>query len=85
MVMGASIGPASGNHTHSACRAPLNRTVSNRELATLSDYRTRLALYRTDESLAFSHQNFPWIQVWDDHEIADNTWKVYNFSTYSIA
>ncbi|KAF8609462.1 hypothetical protein BDV93DRAFT_464745 [Ceratobasidium sp. AG-I] len=55
--------------------APLNRTVSNRELATITDYRARLALYRTDESLAFSHQNYPWILVWDDHEVADNTWK----------
>ncbi|CAE6456511.1 unnamed protein product, partial [Rhizoctonia solani] len=55
--------------------APLNRTVSGRELATISDYRTRLALYRTDESLAYNHQHFPWIQVWDDHEVADNTWK----------
>ncbi|QRV91470.1 alkaline phosphatase [Ceratobasidium sp. AG-Ba] len=56
-------------------RAPLNRSVSDRELATLSDYRTRLALYRTDESLLYSHQNFPWILVWDDHEVADNSWK----------
>ncbi|CEL57858.1 Alkaline phosphatase D OS=Bacillus subtilis (strain 168) GN=phoD PE=1 SV=3 [Rhizoctonia solani AG-1 IB] len=55
--------------------APLNRTVSDRELATLSDYRTRLALYRTDESLAYNHQHFPWILVWDDHEVADNSWK----------
>ncbi|KAJ1311288.1 hypothetical protein OPQ81_009786 [Rhizoctonia solani] len=55
--------------------APLNRTVSDRELATLSDYRARLSLYRTDESLAYNHQHFPWIQVWDDHEVADNSWK----------
>ncbi|KEP54098.1 alkaline phosphatase [Rhizoctonia solani 123E] len=55
--------------------APLNRTVSDRELATLSDYRARLALYRTDESLAYNHQYFPWILVWDDHEVADNSWK----------
>ncbi|CUA76846.1 Phospholipase D [Rhizoctonia solani] len=49
--------------------------LSDRELATLSDYRARLALYRTDESLAYNHQHFPWIQVWDDHEVADNSWK----------
>ncbi|KAG9080719.1 hypothetical protein FS749_007928 [Ceratobasidium sp. UAMH 11750] len=55
--------------------ASINRTVSNRELATLADYRTRLAVYRTDESLLYSHQNFPWVLVWDDHEVADNTWK----------
>ncbi|KAG8742992.1 hypothetical protein FRC10_000562 [Ceratobasidium sp. 414] len=55
--------------------APINRTVSNSELATLADYRARLARYRTDEYLLYSHQNFPWILVWDDHEVADNTWK----------
>ncbi|KAG8754438.1 hypothetical protein FRC12_011190 [Ceratobasidium sp. 428] len=55
--------------------ASLNRTVSDRELATLTDYRTRLALYRTDESLLYNHQHFPWILVWDDHEVADNSWK----------
>lgn len=22
-----------------------------------------------------SHQQFPWIPVWDDHEVADNTWQ----------
>ncbi|ELU41830.1 tho2 protein [Rhizoctonia solani AG-1 IA] len=63
------------NGTDRVFRAPLNRTVSDRELATLSDYRARLALYRTDESLAYNHQQFPWIQVWDDHEVADNSWK----------
>lgn len=45
------------------------------ELFTLFDYRTRLAQYRTDLDLLMSHQNYPWIPVWDDHEVADNTWK----------
>ncbi|KAG9104106.1 hypothetical protein FRC06_005410 [Ceratobasidium sp. 370] len=53
----------------------LNRTVSDHELATLADYRARLARYRTDESLLYSHQNFPWILVWDDHEVGNNAWK----------
>lgn len=34
---------------------------------TLYDYRKRLATYRTDMDLVASHQNFPWIPVWDDH------------------
>ncbi|KAG8682495.1 hypothetical protein FRC08_014925 [Ceratobasidium sp. 394] len=63
---------AEGKYTNGAS---INRTVSDRELATLADYRARLARYRTDESLLYSHQNFPWILVWDDHEVADNTWK----------
>lgn len=42
---------------------------------TLYDYRARHSAYRTDEDLLASHQNFPWIPVWDDHEVADNTCK----------
>lgn len=39
------------------------------------DYRERLATYRTDLDLLESHQQFPWIPVWDDHEVADNTYR----------
>ncbi|KAI5834905.1 hypothetical protein K523DRAFT_292741 [Schizophyllum commune Tattone D] len=53
----------------------IGRAVTGRELATLADYRERLAQYRTDPSLIAAHQNHPWITVWDDHEIADNAWK----------
>ncbi|OIW25400.1 PhoD-like phosphatase [Coniochaeta ligniaria NRRL 30616] len=45
------------------------------EIHTLYDYRKRIAQYRTDLDLYASHQQFPWIPVWDDHEVADNTWK----------
>ncbi|TRM58699.1 PhoD-like phosphatase-domain-containing protein [Schizophyllum amplum] len=54
---------------------PIGREVTGRELATLADYRERLAQYRTDASLLAAHQHAPWITVWDDHEIADNAWK----------
>lgn len=37
------------------------------EIFTLYDYRTRLGHYRTDADLLASHQQFPWIAVWDDH------------------
>ncbi|KAE9375298.1 hypothetical protein N431DRAFT_402686 [Stipitochalara longipes BDJ] len=47
----------------------------DREIYTLYDYRKRLATYRTDLDLLLSHQQFPWIPVWDDHEVADNTWR----------
>lgn len=39
----------------------------DREIYTLYDYRKRLATYRTDLDLLASHQQFPWIPVWDDH------------------
>lgn len=41
----------------------------------LVDYRKRYALYRTDVDLQECHRQHPFICVWDDHEIADNTWK----------
>jgi len=55
--------------------ASIGRQVLGRELATIHDYRLRLNQYRTDVSLAFAHQHAPWITVWDDHEVADNSWK----------
>ncbi|KAL2836745.1 PhoD-like phosphatase-domain-containing protein [Aspergillus pseudodeflectus] len=49
--------------------------VPQREIFSLYDYRTRLGQYRTDLDLVASHQNFPWITVWDDHEIANNGYR----------
>lgn len=45
------------------------------ELFTLSDYRKRYALYRTDTDLQDLHSSLPFIAVWDDHEVANDTWK----------
>ncbi|KAK4504625.1 hypothetical protein PRZ48_002586 [Zasmidium cellare] len=42
---------------------------------TLLDYRERYATYRTDQDLLLSHQTYPWIPVWDDHEVSDNTYR----------
>ncbi|EEH10033.1 alkaline phosphatase [Histoplasma capsulatum G186AR] len=48
---------------------------SDHNVKTLLDYRMRYASYRTDADLVYSHQYFPWITVWDDHEVEDNIWK----------
>jgi alkaline phosphatase D len=45
------------------------------QIYTLYDYRKRIATYRTDLDLLASHQNLPWIPVWDDHEVSDNTYR----------
>ncbi|ORX93587.1 PhoD-like phosphatase-domain-containing protein [Clohesyomyces aquaticus] len=45
------------------------------EIFTLYDYRTRIAQYRTDLDLRLSHQQFPWIPVWDDHEVSNNGYR----------
>lgn len=44
------------------------------ELLSLSDYRTRYGQYRTDISLQKLHAKVPFITVWDDHEVANDTW-----------
>ena len=45
------------------------------EIIAIEDYRMRYGLYRTDKNLQAVHAAHPFICVWDDHEIANNTWK----------
>jgi alkaline phosphatase D len=45
------------------------------DLVTLADYRTRYAQYRSDPDLQAAHARAPWICVWDDHEVANDSWK----------
>lgn len=40
----------------------------------LNDYRQRYSQYRLDEDLRCIHQMYPFINVWDDHETANNSW-----------
>lgn len=42
------------------------------ETVSLTDYRNRYALYRTDVNLQAAHAAFPWIVTWDDHEVDNN-------------
>ncbi|MCH2172506.1 alkaline phosphatase D family protein [Myxococcota bacterium] len=44
------------------------------ETVTLSDYRERHALYKSDPDLQAAHQQHPFIAVWDDHESANDSW-----------
>lgn len=45
------------------------------EIVSLSDYRTRYAQYRSDTSLQTLHATVPFICVWDDHEVTNDTYK----------
>ncbi|MCH7336404.1 alkaline phosphatase D family protein [Acinetobacter sp. NIPH 2699] len=47
---------------------------NNTEIIKLDDYRKRYALYRTDPDLQIVHQRHPFIVIWDDHELANDTW-----------
>jgi alkaline phosphatase D len=39
------------------------------EIWKLNDYRTRYSQYKLDSNLARCHQVYPFIQIWDDHDI----------------
>jgi alkaline phosphatase D len=55
--------------------AAINRVPQPpRESVTLADYRARYATYRTDPDLQEAHRLFPFIAVWDDHELANDAW-----------
>jgi alkaline phosphatase D len=47
----------------------------NTEIVTLNDYRIRHSFYKLDQDLMAAHQQQPFICVWDDHEIANNTYE----------
>lgn len=45
------------------------------ELVSITDYRRRYALYRSDPDLQAVHAAAPMLAIWDDHEIANNAWR----------
>ena len=44
------------------------------EIVSLADYRTRYSQYHLDEGLRNMRQRHPIITIWDDHEVANNTY-----------
>nr|BFE78831.1 hypothetical protein GCM10020093_014320 [Planobispora longispora] len=44
------------------------------EILSLADYRTRHGQYKTDPDLQALHAACPWMIVWDDHEVANDSW-----------
>jgi alkaline phosphatase D len=45
------------------------RKHGSAEPATLSEYRDRYALYKSDADLQAAHAAAPWVTIWDDHEV----------------
>jgi alkaline phosphatase D len=45
------------------------------EMVTLADVRRRHATYKRDPELQLAHRRHPWITVWDDHEVTNDTWR----------
>lgn len=52
----------------------VRRTAPTHEILTLADYRTRHGIYKTDPDLQALQAKAPVIAIWDDHEIANDTW-----------
>jgi len=48
--------------------------LPSNEILSLSDYRERYSTYHLDEDLRRLHQQFPFINIWDDHETANDAW-----------
>jgi len=49
--------------------------IPAKEIITLQDYRSRYSQYRLDKDLMAAHANHPFINIWDDHEVANNSYK----------
>ncbi|AWG20163.1 alkaline phosphatase [Flavobacterium faecale] len=65
-----------GGYGANAANASLNRAHQPaHEIITLDDYRTRYKQYRSDKDLQLAHQKKPFICVWDDHEVANDSYK----------
>jgi alkaline phosphatase D len=45
------------------------------EIVTLTDYRLRHALYKSDTDLQEVHRQHPFICIWDDHEFANDSYR----------
>ena len=54
-----------------AAATPLtpDRNHIGSEIFSVADYRNRYALYRLDANLQEAHARFPFLTVWDDHEV----------------
>jgi alkaline phosphatase D len=48
--------------------------IPEKEITQLEDYRARYAQYRLDSNLQHLHQRHPIIAIWDDHEIANDSY-----------
>ncbi len=60
----------------SADAAALGRQpIPAHECVTLDDYRRRYAQYRADPDSKALHAAMPLIAVWDDHELANDSWR----------
>ena len=61
-----------GDYIYESGSGPGPRQHNGPEVHSLSDYRNRYALYKTDSQLQAAHAAFPFFVVPDDHEVDNN-------------
>ena len=67
---------ASGSDFYGDEELRANRShVPDKEIVALEDYRTRYSQYRLDPDLRAVHQQHPFITIWDDHELTNDSYK----------
>ncbi len=64
---------SAGQYNNPAVKGRVNSPLH--EIVTLQDYRQRYAQYRTDPDLQELHAAKPFIMIWDDHEMANDSYK----------
>ncbi|MCW2998770.1 MAG: hypothetical protein JWN65_2319 [Solirubrobacterales bacterium] len=62
------------HHFYDGPAARRDTTGANKDgdVQTLAEYRSKYRLYKADENLQAVHHRFPFVSVWDDHEVEDN-------------
>jgi alkaline phosphatase D len=62
------------HHYYPGPDARLDRTGKNKDgdVQTLAEYRQKYRFYQTDKDLQALHAAYPFVTIWDDHEVEDN-------------
>jgi alkaline phosphatase D len=59
-----------GDYIYETASPPKHvRAHEGSQVRTLAEYRARYAQYKSDPALQAAHAAFPWLMVWDDHEV----------------
>ncbi len=62
-----------GDYIYEAPSGSLRPYPIAHEAMTLADYRSLYARYRQDAALRRAHEQFPWVVLWDDHEVVNDS------------
>ena len=61
-----------GDYIYEGSWGTVVRPLHLGEAQTLAEYRLRHAIYKREPELQEAHAMFPWVAVWDDHEVSND-------------